>query len=63
MCKEYSEAELAAYGGYDSSQAKENVPIGAFLKSIFKNKYVFMYTIINFCFMLIMMGTFTIGQY
>lgn len=63
MCKEYSEEELAAYGGYDSSQAKENVPIGVFLKSIFKNKYVFMYTIINFCFMLIMMSTFTIGQY
>lgn len=62
-CKEYSVEELAAYGGYDANQAKEKVPLGKFMKSLVKNKYVFMYTVINFCYMLILMSSFTIGQY
>lgn len=63
ICKEYSEEELAAYGGYDVEEAKEKVPMGVFLKSILKNKYLFMYTIINFLYMMIMMSSFGTGQY
>lgn len=63
LCKEYSEEELAAYGGFDVEKAREKVPLGVFLKSILKNKYLFMYTIINFMYMMILMSSFTIGQY
>lgn len=63
LCKEYTEEELAAYGGYDVEQSKEKVPLPVFLKSILKNKYLFMYTIINFMYMMIMMSSFGIGQY
>lgn len=63
LCKEYSEEELAAYGGYDVESVREKVPLGEFLKSVFKNKYLFMYTIINFLYMLVMMSGFTVGQY
>lgn len=63
MCKEYSEEELAEYGGYSVEEVKEKVPVGVFLKSILKNKYLFMYTIINFLYMMILMSSFTTGQY
>lgn len=63
LCPEYTEEELAAFGGYDAKQAKENVPIGTFLKSVLKNKYLVMYTIINFLYMMILMSSFTVGQY
>lgn len=63
LCKEYTEEELASYGGYNVDEAKEKVPLGVFLKSILKNKYLFMYTIINFLYMLILMSSFTTGQY
>ncbi|MBR1757431.1 MAG: MFS transporter [Lachnospiraceae bacterium] len=63
ICPEYSEEDLAAYGGYDVKEAKEKVSVGVFLKSLLKNKYLFMYTLINFFYMLILMSSFTIGQY
>ncbi len=63
LCPEYTEEELAAFGGYDVEQAKENVPIGTFLKSVLKNKYLVMYTIINFLYMMILMSSFGVGQY
>ncbi len=63
LCKEYTDEELAEFGGYDVESVKEKVPLGAFLKSLVKNKYIFMYTIINFCYMLILMSSFTTGQY
>lgn len=63
LCKEYTEEELASYGGYSADEAKEKVPLGVFLKSILKNKYLFMYTSINFLYMLILMSSFTTGQY
>jgi len=63
ICPEYSEEDLAAYGGYDVEGVKEKIPIGAFLKSVLKNKYLFMYTIINFMYMIILMSSFGIGQY
>lgn len=63
LCPEYTEEELAAFGGYDADQAKENVPIGAFLKSVLQNKYLVMYTLINFLYMMILMSSFTVGQY
>ncbi len=63
LCEEYSEEDLAAYEGYDSEKQKENVPISVFLKSVAKNKYLIMFTIINFMFMIVMMSSFTVGQY
>lgn len=63
ICPEYSEEDLAAYGGYDVDEVKEKVPLGVFFKSILKNKYLFMYTIINFMYMIILMSSFGIGQY
>jgi Na+/melibiose symporter-like transporter len=44
-------------------KAKEKVPVGVFLKSVLKNKYILMYTVINFMYMLVMMSAFTTGQY
>ena len=63
FCPEYSEEELASFAGYTKEEVKEKVPIGTFLKSVLKNKYLFMYTIINFIYMMLMMSAFTIGQY
>ena len=63
ICKEYTEEELASFGGYDAKEAIEKVPIGTFLKSVLKNKYLMMYTVINFLYMLVMMSSFTTGQY
>lgn len=63
LCKEYSEEELAAFGGYSVEQAVEKVPIGEFMKDVLKNKYLIMYTIINFLYMMILMSSFTVGQY
>lgn len=63
LCPEYSEKELAAFGGFREEEVKEKVTVGVFFKSILKNKYLFMYTIINFMYMLIMMSSFTTGQY
>lgn len=63
LCKEYTEEELAGFAGLDVGETQEKVPLGVFLKSILKNKYLFMYTIINFLYMLILMSSFTIGQY
>lgn len=63
LCPEYTESELAAFEGYDSEQAQEKVPIPVFLASIGKNKYLVQYTIINFLYMLVMMSSFTVGQY
>ncbi len=63
LCPEYTEEELAAYGGYDAESAKKSIPLGEFLKSVVKNKYVFMYTFINFFYMLILMSSYTVGQY
>lgn len=63
ICPEYSEAELAAFGGYSKDEVKEKIPIGVFLKSVLKNKYLFMYSIINFMYMMIMMSSFGTGQY
>ncbi|MDY6335030.1 MAG: MFS transporter [Lachnospiraceae bacterium] len=63
ICPEYSEKELAAFGGFSEDEVKEKVPIGVFLKSILKNKYLIMYTIINFMYMMILMSSFSVGQY
>ena len=63
LCPEYSEKDLAAFEGYDSEKAQEKVSISAFLASIGKNKYLVQYTIINFLYMLVMMSSFTVGQY
>ena len=63
LCPEYSEKELAAFGGYSQEEVKEKVPIGVFLKSVLKNKYLFMYTMIHFMYMMILMSSFTVGQY
>ena len=63
FCPEYSEEQLASFTGSTKEEVKEKVPIGVFLKSVLKNKYLFMYTIINFIYMLLMMSAFTIGQY
>lgn len=63
LCPEYTEEELAQYGGYDVETAKEKVPLGTFLKSVLENKYLVMYTIINFLYMMILMSSFTVGQY
>lgn len=63
LCPEYTEEELAEFGGYDVETAKEKVPIGKFLKSVLKNKYLVMYTCINFLYMMILMSSFGIGQY
>lgn len=61
--KEYTEEELAEFGGYSVEEAREKVPIGQFLKSVLKNKYLLMYTVINFLYMMIMMSSFGVGQY
>ena len=63
ICPEYNEKELAAFGGYSEDEAREKVPVGVFLKSVLKNKYLFMYTVINFMYMMILMSSFTVGQY
>ncbi len=63
LCPEYSEQELAEFSGLTQDEVKENVSIGEFLKSVLKNKYLFMYTIINFMYMMILMSSFTVGQY
>ena len=42
---------------------KENVPISVFLKSVAKNKYLVMFTLINFMYMIVMMSSFGVGQY
>lgn len=63
LCPEYTEEELAEFGGYDVEESKENLPIGLFLKSVLKNRYLLMYTIINFLYMMILMSSFTVGQY
>ena len=61
--KEYTEEELAEFGGYSVEEAREKVPIGQFLKSVLKNKYLLMYTVINFLYMMILMSSFGVGQY
>lgn len=63
MCPEYSIDELASYGGYGSEVDKEKMSLKKFIPAVLKNKYVFMWTIINFIYMLILMGSFIIGQY
>ena len=63
LCPEYTESELAAFGGYDEKEQTEKVSIKEFLKSIGKNKYLIQYTIINFLYMLVMMSSFTVGQF
>lgn len=63
LCPEYTEEELAEFGGYDANEVKEKVPVGTFLKSVVQNKYLLMYTVINFMYMMILMSSFTIGQY
>ncbi len=40
--------ELAAFGGYDVEEANKKIPISEFLKDVLKNKYLVMYTCINF---------------
>mgnify|MGYP002770032986 CR=1 FL=1 len=63
LCEEYSEEELAAFEGYEPEKQKEKVPIGVFLKSLLKNKYLIQFTLINFMYMIILMSSFTVGQY
>ncbi len=63
LCPEYTEEELAAFGGYDVEEAQKKVPVGEFLKDVLKNKYLVMYTCINFLYMIILMSSFTTGQY
>ena len=63
ICPEYTDEELASFGGYDVEQAQKKVPVGEFLKDVVKNKYLVMYTCINFLYMLVMMSAFTTGQY
>lgn len=63
LCPEYSDAELAAFEGYEAEKQQEKVSIGEFLKSIGKNKYLIQYTIINFLYMMVMMSSFTVGQF
>ena len=48
LCPEYTEEELAAFGGYDVEEANKKIPISEFLKDVLKNKYLVMYTCINF---------------
>ena len=63
LCPEYSEDELLAYGGYDKSEVKEKVSVGEFLKSVGKNKYIIMWTVINFAMLILINGSFITGQY
>ena len=63
LCEEYSEEELAAFEGYEPEKQKEHVPISLFLKSILKNRYLIQFTLINFMYMIILMSSFTVGQY
>lgn len=63
LCPEYTEEELAAFGGYDVEEANKKIPISEFLKDVLKNKYLVMYTCINFLYMVILMSSFTTGQY
>lgn len=63
LCPEYTDAELAAFEGYEAEKQQEKVSIGEFLKSIGKNKYLIQYTIINFLYMMVMMSSFTVGQF
>ena len=46
-----------------AKKQKENVPISVFLKSVAKNKYLVMFTLINFMYMIVMMSSFGVGQY
>ncbi|MDD3503732.1 MAG: MFS transporter [Eubacteriales bacterium] len=63
LCPEYTEEELASYGGYDVNQSKVRVSTKDFLLAVYANKYIFMWTGINFIYMLILMGSFLTGQY
>ena len=63
LCPEYTDAELAEYGGYEEGEVKEKVSVGAFLKSIGKNKYIIMWTVINFAMLILINGSFVTGQY
>lgn len=63
LCPEYTDDELLAYGGYDKSEVKEKVSIGEFLKSVGKNKYIIMWTVINFAMLILINGSFITGQY
>ena len=37
LCPEYTEEELAAFGGYDVEEANKKIPISEFLKDVLKN--------------------------
>ena len=63
LCPEYSEEELLAYGGYNRDEVKEKVTIGEFLKSIGKNKYIIMWTVVNFAVIILINVAFITGQY
>lgn len=62
-CPEYSEEELIAYGGYERDEVKEKVSIGEFLRSIGKNKYIILWTVINFAVLILINGSFITRQY
>ena len=63
LCPEYTEDELLAYGGYDRSEVKAKVSVGEFLKSIGKNKYIIMWTVVNFAIIILINVAFITGQY
>lgn len=63
LCPEYTEEELLAFGGYDRSEVKAKVTVGEFLKSIGKNKYIIMWTVVNFAVIILINVAFITGQY
>lgn len=63
MCKEYTQEELNQYYGYKKDDVQEKISISSFLKSVVKNKYIFMWTILNFFLMMNLLGAFNSGQY
>lgn len=62
-CPEYTKEELDAYYGLKSEQKQKKVKVLDFLKNVGKNKYILMWTVLNFLVMLNLMGAFNSGQY
>lgn len=63
LCPEYTEEELAEYGGFELSGETQKVSVFAMFKDAFQNKYLIMTTVVNFFYMAVMMSAFTVGQY
>lgn len=63
LCPEYTEKELDSYNGLEKEEKKAEVSIAVFLRSVLKNKYIILWTVISFLGSLNILGTFTAGQY